>query len=152
MKVKERRTTRLIEPYRQLKFGIVFLLLNLVFSLLIMSIFGFFMWDIFTTIQIYFELSDAQSLMTLNKFLLPASLSLGLIFIFILATLYCSVYFTHRIYGPLVSIRRFVNELTKNTDHVHKIHVRKHDELQDLIQSLNELAGKLNEKKNNTPI
>lgn len=138
----DRRSATLIEPYRQLRFGLIFLGINLVFSLLMLGVFGYYMWDMYSAIRVYFELSEAQSLMTLSKFAVPAGIGCLIIVGFILTTLYFSVKLTHQIYGPLVSVNRFVEELVLG-DRPAPVKIRKGDELQDLVARLNQLSGKL---------
>ena len=50
-----RRSSVLIEPYKQLRFGILFLMINFVFSLLCFSIFYLFLSDVQQTLEVYFK-------------------------------------------------------------------------------------------------
>jgi hypothetical protein len=57
------------------------------------------------------------------------------------ATFYVAVHYTHKIYGPLVSINRFVDELVEGKT-PSRLALRDGDELQDLASKLNILAEK----------
>ena len=135
-----RRTQILIEPYQQLRFGLIFILINIVFAALICSVFGYFLWDIYEAISEYFKLDPSQKTMTAEKFLWPLLMGLGVVALFVVTTLFTSARYTHQIYGPLVSIRRFLDELlsSKKPD---PIRLRKTDQLHDLADRLNNLAG-----------
>lgn len=137
-----RREGILIEPYKQLRFGIMFLALNLVFASILFLIFGYYLWDIYRTIAVYFNLNDQQSMVTLGKLAYPASVGLVIIALFIIATLAMSARYTHQIYGPLVSIRRFLAELAEGKT-PQPIQLRSSDQLQDLAVQLNQLRGRL---------
>jgi len=132
----------LVEPYRQVKLGLMFLVVNLIFSALIFSVFGYLIWDIYNAVSTYFALSGAQSALALSKFAVPAAVGAALILLFIVTTLLISVKYTHEIYGPLVSINRFLDDLLegKRPD---LIALRESDQLKDLAERLNSLAERL---------
>ena len=58
----------LIEPYRQVQVGIVLVLLNLFFSVLVLSVFSYYFWDVYSSLSLYFELSKSQESEILSKF------------------------------------------------------------------------------------
>ncbi len=136
---ESRRGALLIEPYKQLKFGVMFLLLNLVFAVLTLTVFGYYLWDIYQAMIRFFQLDEAQSLVTMQKLQVPFLAAVALLALFIMTTLYFSVYYTHRIYGPLVSIRRFLDQLIQG-ENPGVIQVRNTDQLQDLVVRLNGIA------------
>jgi hypothetical protein len=137
-----RRSQLLIEPYKQLRFGAMFLCINLVFCTLIISIFGYFLWDMYGAISQYFKLDEKQSMITAAKFSVPFTFGLGLMLLFIFITLFASARYTHQIYGPLVSIRRFLDELIAGKT-PSPIKLRKTDQLQDLAHRLNAIADRV---------
>jgi signal transduction histidine kinase len=53
---------------------------------------------------------------------------------------------THRFYGPIIAINRFISELKKG-NYSARITLRQKDELQDVAKHLNELAESLGQKK-----
>lgn len=134
-----RRTQKLIEPYKQLRFGIMFLLLNLIFASLMLCVFGYFLLDIFVAITEYFKLDPNQQMTTASKFMRPISIGIVLFVMFIFSTLYLSVHYTHQIYGPLVSIRRFLDDILSGKKPV-PIKLRAKDQLHDLVDRLNLLT------------
>ncbi len=56
---------------------------------------------------------------------------------------------THRYYGPLVAVKRFLNILIEG-EYSSRISLRKNDELKDIAAKLNELAQALEEKHGNS--
>lgn len=150
-KIPSRRGAILIEPYKQLRFGLTFLLINLIFSSLIVSIVGYLIWDIYEALSIYFQLDDQQSAMTLNKLIKPAIIIFVLIIAFIFTTLMASAKYTHQIYGPKVSIKRFLNEISQGKN-PEPIKLRSDDQLQDLAESLNNMTKQILLHKNHQSI
>ena len=70
----------------------------------------------------------------------------GLYAVFMLLLFLMVFILTHRYYGPLVSIDRFLRELKKG-NYQARISLRKRDELQSLVRELNSLAESLEQKK-----
>ena len=136
-----RRDSILIEPYKQLRFGVMFLCTNLVFSSIVMILFGYYLWDVYSAVSIYFQLDEQQSRVTLGKLAEPAWIGCGVLFLFILTTLIMSARYTHQIYGPMVSIRRFLDELIAG-EVPQQIQLRASDQLQDLADRLNLMANR----------
>ncbi|MBI2602329.1 MAG: hypothetical protein HYW48_04665 [Deltaproteobacteria bacterium] len=135
-----RRTQILIEPYQQLRFGLIFILINIVFAALMCSVFGYFLWDIYEAISEYFKLDPSQKTMAAEKFIRPLLMGLGVVALFVATTLFTSARYTHQIYGPLVSIRRFLDELLSGQK-PNPIRLRKTDQLHDIADRLNNIAG-----------
>lgn len=129
----------LVEPYKQVKLGLMFLLVNLVFSVLIVTVFGYFLWDIYRTISTYFHLTEQESILTMGKFAWPAIIGGSLIGLFVLTTLLVSIRYTHEIYGPLVSIHRFLDDVLEGRK-PHNLQLRESDQLKDLATKLNKVA------------
>ena len=131
-----RRGRILIKPYKQLRFGLAFLSLNFVFSVLTLSVFSYFLNDIYQAVVFYFQMSGAESQVTFEKFMVPALIAFSLVLIFIVLTLYMAARYTHQFYGPLVSIHRYLDNLLDNKQ-PDPISLRKTDQLQDLVTKLN---------------
>ena len=129
-----------VEPYRQVRLGLMVLLLNLAFASLIFFVFGYYLWDVYSTLASYFDLSQSQGEQVLDKLLLPLAICGGLVFLFIISTILLTVKYTHQIYGPLVSIHRFLDALIEG-ESVAPLHLRQSDQLQKLAEKLNKLAG-----------
>ena len=151
MAVSSRRTGLLIEPQKQLKIGVTFLLLNLVFSILIGGILIYFLWDIYESISVYFKLTNQENAITVAKLTKPLSAVAGLVVLFIALTLYISTKYTHAFYGPLVAINRFLDNLLAGRP-PEPLKIRASDQLKELAEKLNILSDKLaDSQKRNTP-
>jgi hypothetical protein len=138
-------TSQLVEPYKQVRLGLVFLFINLLFSLLIMAVYGYYIQDVYSSVSVLFNLSampEEQTSAVMGKFMLPILVGVGILVSFILTTLYVSISYTHRIYGPLVSIRRFLDELLAG-EIPKPVQLRHGDHLQDLVQRLNNIAERM---------
>ena len=127
-----------VEPYRQVKLGLIFLLLNFMFAVLTVGIFGYYVWDISQTLAIYFRLSSDQSAEILSKFQTPVYAGCFLMVVFVIGSILVSVRYTHRIYGPLVSIHRFLDEYLEG-ETVQPLFLRESDQLQELAEKLNQV-------------
>jgi hypothetical protein len=131
-----------VEPYKQVRLGLMFLLVNFVFSALIVSVFGYFLWDIYVAVATYFKLSGSEGAMAVSKFTVPAAICLGLIAVFVITTVMVSVRYTHEIYGPLVSIHRYLDEILTGRTPA-PIALRESDQLKDLATKLNSVAERV---------
>ena len=136
-----------VEPYRQVKLGLLFLILNLAFAGLMFGIFGYYIWDIYQTLAVYFKLTSDQSSEILLKFQAPIVAGTLLIFIFVVISIMVAVRYTHQIYGPLVSIHRFLDEYLEGIT-VTPLALRESDQLKDVAEKLNHLLSlQPNEKR-----
>lgn len=131
----------LVEPFEQVKLGLIFLGLNIVFSTLFLGTFAYYLYDIYSAVAVYFKLSEQESLLTAGKFIVPFTVGSALFILFVSATLFVSIRYTHAIYGPLISINRFLDELLAGQK-PGLISLRETDQLQDLAAKLNEIARK----------
>ena len=131
-----------VEPYKQVRLGLIFLVLNLFFSAAILGVFGYYVLDIYDTVAQYFHLTGGDQEVTLGKFRVPLIVGSLLMAAFVIATILASVKYTHRIYGPLVSINRFLDELLAGQP-ASPIQIREKDQLKDLVTKLNGLSERL---------
>ena len=127
-----------VEPYRQVKLGLIFLLLNFLFAGLTIGIFGFYVWDISQSLAVYFKLSSDQSAEIMQKFQMPIFAGSLLMMIFVAVSILVSVRYTYQIYGPLVSIHRFLDEYLQGGT-VSPLILRESDQLQELADKLNQM-------------
>ena len=130
-----------VEPYKQVRLGLMFLLVNFFFAALIAGTFGYWIMDISEAMATYFKLSGSESAVAMQKFTVPMFAGAGLIFLFILTTILVSVRYTHEIYGPLVSIHRYLDDLL-NGKSPGMIQLRESDQLKDLANKLNSVADR----------
>ncbi|MFW7377980.1 MAG: hypothetical protein ACOH5I_04155 [Oligoflexus sp.] len=138
-----------VEPYRQVKLWLMFLFLNLTFAGLIFLVFGYYLWDVYQAMAAYFQFTDQQNLEVLTKFQIPALIGAGLLLVFVALSIMVSVRYTHRIYGPLVSIHRFLDDLLANQP-VSPLLLRESDQLKELAEKLNQLAEKAERQRNDS--
>src|SRR5690606_23456153 len=87
-----------------------------------------------------------ESMMTARKFFVPMSVGGGLIVLFIVTTILVSVRYTHEIYGPLVSIHRYLDDILTGRS-PGPIQLRESDQLKDLADKLNSFAERVGESK-----
>ena len=131
-----------VEPYKQVRLGLVFLVLNVIFAGLIIAVFGYYIVDMFTAVSTYFKLTETESAMTWSKFGVPLAIGIALILVFVIATILASVRYTHEIYGPLVSIHRYLDDMLGGRK-PSPIQLRQSDQLKDLAIKLNSVAERL---------
>lgn len=128
-----------IDPKAQLRFVKPFIILMLVAFLVINTIF----WQI---LALRGEAGDAANtalfaaLSGLMSQIVFIS-SLGMILLGILSLVFWIVY-SHRIFGPVVSLRRHITSLLEGK-YDSRVKLRKNDELKDLADDLNKLAESL---------
>lgn len=131
-----------VEPYKQVRLGLVFLVLNFIFSILIATVFGYYIYDMYSAVSVYFKLSANENAVAMQKFGVPLGFGCGLIVVFVISTILASVRYTHEIYGPLVSIHRYLDDLLSGLRPA-PIQLRESDQLKDLAIKLNSVAERL---------
>jgi hypothetical protein len=134
-------SSKLVEPYFQIKLGLMFVIANLVFSVAIAGVMYWFVSDMFTAIKTYFSLTGYDAALTLDKLSTPLMIIASMLLVFVGVTFYIAIHYTHKIYGPLVSINRFVDDMVEGRP-PRRLALRDGDELQDLVTKLNILADK----------
>jgi signal transduction histidine kinase len=135
--------SKLVEPYFQIKLGLVFVIVNLIFSILIGSLTYSILTDVFAAVKTYFELSGSESVTMMGKFTTPMIMIGFVVVLFVATTIFVAVHYTYKFYGPLISINRFVDDLIEGKS-PNRLVLRDGDELQELASKLNVLAEKLN--------
>lgn len=131
----------LVEPYIQVKLGLIFIIINLSFSVLIFGVAGWYVWDVFNAITTYFQLSGQQSSLAMAKLQTPLTIIGVLVFCFIATTLYVAISYTHKFYGPMISINRFLDDVLEGKK-PGLLALREGDQLQELANKLNQLVDK----------
>jgi hypothetical protein len=131
-----------VEPYQQIKIGLIFLLLNFAFCSLIGAVFGYYIYDIYTSLNETFKLTHGESADTFSKLQIPIIIGITLLLGFVASTLWVSVKYTHRIYGPLVSVYRYLDEIAAGKDPA-PLQLRDRDQLSELADKLNAAVKKL---------
>ena len=126
----------IVDPYQQLKVGVVFLLINLLFCFWISGIFYYFFNDIISTMEIIYGLTADGTDELRSKYSAFIYWVIGSIIIFALVTLFVSFKTTHRIHGPLISINRYLDEIAEGKI-PNPINLRHHDQLKDVASKIN---------------
>lgn len=134
--------TLLIEPFRQIKLGLYVVLSSLLFiGLASYLVFGAFK-EQYEHIMTLFNVVDpeAQWSLIVNEVFIRNAIKISTLFGGYLLFLLVMVFrLTHRYYGPLVAIERFLGELQRG-NYSARVSVRRKDELQGLVTQLNQLA------------
>lgn len=136
----------LVEPYRQVKLGLIFLVLNLLFSVIVLSVFGYYVYDMYTAMSASFNFVAEQQAVIQQKLAFPVIVFGLLLAVFVALSLMVSIHYTHQIYGPLVSIHRYLDGLLEGKP-VEPLHLRESDQLQDLANKLNTVGELMSEGK-----
>lgn len=138
----------LLEPFKQIKFGIYVLAVSLVFLIAEGVLFVMAFKEQYQNVMSIFNVVNPDTqweLVTDDVFYKNAALLAGLFVVYLGVMFFLIFRLTHRYYGPLVSIGRFVGEM-KEGNYGARVTIRKGDELQELVHSLNEMAEKLEKR------
>ena len=144
-------TSILMDPFRQIKFGVYMIGISLAFVAATAVIFISAFYDQYKHVMGIFNIVDPEIQwgMILNDVFYTNAVRLGVFFILFLISIFFIVFrLTHRYYGPLVSIERFVEEMIQGRYEA-RVSIRSKDELQDLVKKLNLLAEALDKKHGN---
>lgn len=148
----KRRTFRayLVEPFKQIRFGLHVVAVCLVFVVLLgWLIYRAFSEQYLQVIEL-FSVADSAALVN-NEVFTRNGIFIGAALLALTAsTMFVVFRQTHRMYGPMVSIHRFVNELKKG-HFAARIRTRNNDEFQNLVAALNGLAEELHKKFGSDP-
>ena len=141
----------LIEPFRQISFGLYMIVLCLVFMFGAAWLFFDAFSQQYSHVMEVFHVVDPQSQreLVIDDIFITNAIRLFFWFGFFLLTFFVIVFkLTHRYYGPLVSIERFIEQVSQG-DYTSRLTIREKDELQNLAKKLNSLAEEL-EKRHGT--
>lgn len=139
----------LVEPFKQIKFGIYVMMLSLTFITCSGVLFWTAFMEQYQQLAEIFGVVDENSLWELqfNSVFQSNIYKICFFFLSFLILTYGAVFkLTHRYYGPLVAIYRFLDQMEQGV-YSSRVTIRKNDELVELVQKLNSLADKL-EKEN----
>jgi HAMP domain-containing protein len=146
-----RRSLRnlLIEPFKQVRFGLYILAITLSFLVICSLILVNSFIEQYRHVLTIFNVVDprlrwefiADEIFYANIFRLVVCFS-----IFALVLFSTVFKLTHRFYGPIVALKRTLVELN-NGNYATRVRLRKKDELQEIASGLNTLAESLERKK-----
>lgn len=141
-----------IEPFKQIKFGLYMIGISLFF----IATSGYLFWhafdDQYQQLISIFNVVDPNELweLRLNDVFKINAIRIAIFFaLFFVGIFYIVFFLTHRYYGPLVSIERFLDHMIAGK-YESRVSIRSKDELQSLVAKLNQLAENL-EKKFKSP-
>ncbi len=144
----------LLEPFKQVRIGLYLVGMTLVFtSVLVLLFFNVIYLQHLSTMEML-GITDGSSFWDLfsNPIVLRGLLTIGLsLIVFAVVTIATSIVLTHRIFGPLVSIRRLIRALAAG-DYSARIQIRKKDDLHALADDLNALATSLEQASQRPPL
>jgi HAMP domain-containing protein len=150
---QRRLRSLLIEPFAQIKFGLYMISCAIVFITIILGFFLYSFYVQYQQVMDIFHIVDPQvkwELILNNVFYANAAILAGIFLVFFATFFAIVIRETHKYYGPLVSINRFVRELKGGT-FTSRVRIRKDDELQGLARELNELAEYLEKTYHQKP-
>lgn len=138
----------IIEPFRQFKFGVYVIGICLAFIGAAGYLFVNSFIEQYKHVLGLFNVVDpsAKWSFIIDDIFYSNLIKLSICFALFLIIMFYTVFkLTHRYYGPLVSILRFLKELQAG-NYTARIKLRKKDELQELADNLNLLAETLQKK------
>lgn len=142
-----------IEPFRQITFGLYIIIICVGFMLVAGSLFIISFVEQYRHMLNLFNVVDASLRwdFIIDDVFYANAKRIALCFaVFLIVMFYTVFKLTHRYYGPLVSIHRFLKEI-ENENYAARVTIRKNDELQDLVVDLNNLAESLEKKYSSKP-
>ena len=134
--------TMLIDPFKQIKFGLYVFGISVAFVGICAYMFVTAFTEQYQHVMGIFNVVDPNlkwELVTNDVFMTNA-IRIGGLFVLFIATLFFVVFrLTHRYYGPLVSIERFIDQFG-NGEYHKRCKIREKDELHGLVGKLNAMA------------
>lgn len=147
---KDRNWTSIsIKPFKQFRFGIYIFALSFVFVCIAGVLFWIAFSEQYAQLAEIFKITnpnDVWELQLNDIFKKNLYRIAGFFILFIMTTFGMVFHLTHRFYGPVVSIERFLDEITKGNYNA-RVKIRNNDELHSLVDKLNALAETLEKKK-----
>lgn len=146
----KRRSIRayLVEPFKQIRFGLHVALVSVAFVAVLGWLIARAFYQQYQQVVDLFQVADSSALVENDVYYRNGGAIALTLVMFVATMLVVVVRRTHRMYGPIVSILRFVNEL-KRGNYAVRIHVREKDDFQTLVEQLNELAETLHKRHGN---
>ena len=137
-----------IEPFKQFKIGVYIVVTTFIFIVCAGYLFMSSFWQQYQHVMSIFEVVDPNlqwEVITNDVFFANIIKVAALFLLFMLITMAMVFKLTHRYYGPLVSIEKFVDQVAEG-DYSSRVALRKKDELQRLATKLNTMAENLEQR------
>ena len=138
----------IIEPFKQVKLGLYVLAVSLAFVIMTALIFLNAFSEQYRHVMEIFQVVDPKlqwEVVTNDVFFTNVVRILALLAAFIIVMMVVVFRVTHKYYGPLVAIEKFVDGIAEG-EYSRRVVIRKGDELQDLVRRLNSMAEKLEKR------
>ena len=138
----------LIEPFSQIKFGIYVIGVSIAFVVVIGGTFVYAFRQQYEHLMSIFNITDAKDQLELvtNDIFYRNAIKIAVLLVGYVIGMFVLVFkLTHRYYGPLVSIERFIEEISKGK-YKNRVKIRQKDELQRLADRLNDMAASLEKR------
>lgn len=143
-----------IEPFKQIKFGLYVIGVAVAFVGICAFMFVLAFTEQYQHVMGIFNVVDPSMKWELvtNDVFYTNAIRIGLIFGLFIAVLLGVVFrLTHRYYGPLVSIERFVEHFAAG-DYKRRCKIREKDELHGLVEKLNLMAEQIERRHGSGPM
>lgn len=131
-----------VEPFKQIRFGLHVVSVCLAFVFLLGWLYASAFREQYQQVIDIFAVVETAELVQNEIFIKNAILIGAALTGLVLSTIFVVVRRTHKMYGPMVSIMRFVQEIRRGNYAV-RIAVRENDDFQGLVSELNLLAEAL---------
>jgi len=145
---KRNLRSTLVEPFKQLKLGLYVMLISVAFLIAAAVLFVSAFTEQYKHVMEIFNVVDPKTKWELvtNDIFYHNAIKLGILFLSFISLLFTIVFkMTHKIYGPLVSIERFVDQIAEG-QYDRRVIIRRGDELGRLADRLNAMAEHLQKK------
>ena len=148
MRKRQRRLRNfLLDPSRQLRSAGYFVGLYLAYSAFLSAVFLHVTFEQHRFVMDYLGQGEEASFFDMfqNPIIVSGLLEVAVVFLFFLAiAMTLTVVFSHRVFGPLIPIKRQL-EAMRSGDYSSRIVLRRHDELRDVAEAINQLTAQLEE-------
>lgn len=141
-----------IEPFKQIKFGLYVISISIGFIAITAGLFVIAFTEQYRHVMNIFNVIDPSQQWELvtNDVFKTNAIRIGIVFVMYIFVIFLVVFrLTHRYYGPLVSIERFIEAMNMGEYHK-RLGIRDKDELQELVGKLNEMASTLEKRHGST--
>lgn len=145
MRGKRQISAYLVEPFKQIRFGLHVTAVCLISVILLSYVFVNSFYEQYQHVAEIFKVAEVDDLVVNDVFVRNAW-KLGFVLLgMVAATVGVVVWRTHKMYGPVVSIQRFLKELHRGNYAV-RLSIRQRDDFKNVVESLNQLASELQHK------
>lgn len=138
-------TGKLVKPRQQLKFSFLLFSGTLLMLIVFAAVVAFALNQAMVSLEVAHALQPELATALRQSISLALTLILLLAGLFSIASIFIGIYFSHRVFGPLIPLQRHIEEL-RSGNYSSRVHLRKSDELVELERSLNGLAESLEAK------